>query len=545
MAETIEKILEDINADKNGIFLPYIQRDFVWDKERICNLLDSLMRRYPIGSILAWETKKAINYRRFVRHYAQDYDFDENILVGQEGATRRYILDGQQRLQSLYIVRYGSYDDEVVFFDLSSRPDGEFGYVFEFKKPDFKQVGWINVQKFLEREEKDPSLITTSLKEDGTIPSHYTTAEQDRMGTNAMRLYMIFEVYKNLHMTTLTIKDGIDIGDIAEVFVRINSEGVVLEKADLLMALIKSEWADAGDVFKRLNDTVISMGYTKNPKDFVLRACLTLLTREPGGKGDAKELADPKIHDLLRAKFKEISLAICDVLRFIADFHFIHSQHVPTFNPVLILIAYRYTHTQQAWENIKNKAKSFLFLTFLSKALAKPTNKLMKDLLAYAMDNADFNIEKIKEIFHANEKDIDVNIDALLDISMTDSLADLVLHLFYMNKHSSFNPDTMVAKDHIFPQAPLSKVKKSGKIAYKTSLRNSILNCELLTPKDNLMKSDTLPDKYLASCTDAYLTLHGIPRDPKLWDMNRYEDFLQQRRAMFSTEISQSLSGLY
>ena len=434
----------------------------------------------------------------------------------------------------------------MVFFNLASDPDGEFGYVFEFKKPEFAQAGWINVQEFLNEKHKDLSLITTSLQEKGIIPSHYTPAMQSRMGANAFKLYTTFKVNEPLQINTLTADDGVDVDDIAEVFVRINSGGVILEKADLLMALIKSEWTDAGEEFKRLHDTVIAMGYTKNPKDFVLRACLTLITGEPGGgKSDAKEFADPKIHDQLRTKVKDISVAICDVLRFIAEFPFLHSQAVPTFNPVLILIAFRYKHTPEKWENTKDKAKSFLFASFLSKAFVKPTNKFMKELLANVMNSADFDLEAIKNICHANERELAINRNALLDISMNDSLADLVLHLFYTTKFKhGFDPNTMIAKDHIFPQSQLSKVRKSGKLAYKASLRNSILNCELLTPKDNLMKSDTLPDVYLSSCDGTYFDLHGIPIDPKLWDMNRYEDFLANRRAIMSTEIGITLDGL-
>lgn len=51
--KTIAEVLDRINADGDGgIFLPYIQRDFVWREERIYSLLDSLMRGYPIGTIL-------------------------------------------------------------------------------------------------------------------------------------------------------------------------------------------------------------------------------------------------------------------------------------------------------------------------------------------------------------------------------------------------------------------------------------------------------------------------------------------------------------
>ena len=113
-SSTITDIVSRIK--NNGILLPYIQRDFVWDKERICSLLDSLMRGYPIGDILIWETKRPVNYREF------ELDYNSNINNngfttgdGNNPITKQYVLDGQQRLQSLYIAMCGSYDGDMLF----------------------------------------------------------------------------------------------------------------------------------------------------------------------------------------------------------------------------------------------------------------------------------------------------------------------------------------------------------------------------------------------------------------------------------------------
>ena len=448
--ETIENVLKNINQDNNGgVFLPYIQRDFVWEKERIYRLLDSLMRRYPIGTILAWETNEEVNYRPFIKDYHRAYDFDEDIRNSKDGVSRRYILDGQQRLQSLYIARYGSYDKDMLFFDLASDPDGEFGYVFDFRPEKPQQGAWLNVKKFLDTPYKMASSIPTALMKKGIIPSHFNEEVQERMGQNAMQLYSVFKTFANIPLQTLSVDDGIGLDDIAEVFVRTNSEGVVLEKVDLLMALIKGQWADATGEFNRLNETVLAMGY-KKPKDFILRACLAMLSGNPGGgRNDARQFASSEIQEALRTGFKEIGAAICDVLRFIADFSFIRSRNVPSFNPVLVLICYRYAHPGE-WENIKAQARIFLFGAFLSKALNKPSQALMRALIGYAMQNPAFDIGALERICQENGRNLSVNIDNILDISMRDPLADLALHLFYMGE-AGYHPNEMTAKDHIFP----------------------------------------------------------------------------------------------
>lgn len=545
--ETIENVLKNINQDNNGgIFLPSIQRDFVWEKERIYRLLDSFMRRYPIGTILAWETKEKIRYRPFIENYHKAYDFDADIRNSEDGVSRRYILDGQQRLQSLYIARCGSYDKDVLFFDLASDPDGEFGYVFDFKPEKPQQGTWLNVKRFLDTPYKMASSIPAALMKKGVIPSHFNEEAKARMGQNAMQLYSIFKTFANIPLQTLSVDDGIGLDDIAEVFVRTNSEGVVLEKIDLLMALIKGEWADASGKFNRLNETVLAMGY-KKPKDFILRACLAMLSGNPGGgRNDARLFAAPEIQIALREKFSEIGAAICDVLRFIADFSFIRSQNVPSLNPVLVLICYRYAHPEE-WKTIGSKAKTFLFGAFLSKALNKPSQALMRALLGYAVRDSAFDITRIETICRDNGRELSVNLDDILDISMKDSLADLVLHLFYMGKPGYF-PGKMTAKDHIFPDSRLKKIREDGRLKYLQDARDCILNCELLDPQDNLTKGDSLPEKYLAQCNDDYLRLHGIPSpeegEPNIWEMRSYDQFLGKRRAIWAVRLSQNLQGL-
>lgn len=95
---SIINLLEQIKNEE--IVLPAIQREFVWDKEKIEKLLDSIMRGYPIGIILLWETYNNIQYRSFVTDYKSDslYTFHDN----KQQKRLRLVLDGQQRLQSLY-----------------------------------------------------------------------------------------------------------------------------------------------------------------------------------------------------------------------------------------------------------------------------------------------------------------------------------------------------------------------------------------------------------------------------------------------------------
>src|SRR5450759_1613378 len=112
-------ILNEINEDQ--VVMPAIQRDFVWPEEKILRLLDSIMRGYPIGIVLLWETYNDIQYRPFQR------DFRPGVLFTyRDNATNkklRLVLDGQQRLQSLFIALYGSIEGKYCLLYTSDAAD--------------------------------------------------------------------------------------------------------------------------------------------------------------------------------------------------------------------------------------------------------------------------------------------------------------------------------------------------------------------------------------------------------------------------------------
>jgi uncharacterized protein with ParB-like and HNH nuclease domain len=95
------RLIEEINT---SLFLPHIQRPFVWSEEQIEKLFDSLMRNYPIQTLLFWRTADQIKARKFMPEIDWDADLHTfyDSVVSQQGKTKTFVLDGQQRLQSLY-----------------------------------------------------------------------------------------------------------------------------------------------------------------------------------------------------------------------------------------------------------------------------------------------------------------------------------------------------------------------------------------------------------------------------------------------------------
>jgi len=103
---SVKEAVEKINATSNGWFLPAVQRPYVWgsryeSEKYICRLFDSILRGYPIGTLIVWNTEKEIPYREFMHNY-KDNDippFSDKSLWKRE--DKWLVYDGQQRLQTL------------------------------------------------------------------------------------------------------------------------------------------------------------------------------------------------------------------------------------------------------------------------------------------------------------------------------------------------------------------------------------------------------------------------------------------------------------
>ncbi len=113
---TIMGLLNQISNEE--IVLPAIQRDFVWTQGQTGTLLDSIMRGYPIGIALLWETYNDIQFRLFERDFRRGtlHSYHDN----PDHRRLRVVLDGQQRLQSLYIALCGPRDGLSTYFNVLS-----------------------------------------------------------------------------------------------------------------------------------------------------------------------------------------------------------------------------------------------------------------------------------------------------------------------------------------------------------------------------------------------------------------------------------------
>ena len=290
---TIKEALDNIAAQE--YVLPAIQREFVWSKEQICGLFDSLMQGYPLGELLFWriEPQHAAEYRYygFVREYHQrnaPHCPDLGVLRDRPLTA---VLDGQQRLTAFNIGLRGSmavklpykhannleaYPRRVLALDLLANTErDELGNRYTFHFVDETMIGrqnnslWFKVSDILAMQ-TGPAMLNWLLTK----------------GLNNRQQILAFETLDRLHRVVHVLptvsyyeESNQDIEHVLNIFIRRNSGGTVLAYSDLLLSVAVSLF-DNLDARKEVHQLVddlnrIGPGFGLS-KDFVLKAGLML-----------------------------------------------------------------------------------------------------------------------------------------------------------------------------------------------------------------------------------------------------------------------------
>ncbi|MBC8262506.1 MAG: DUF262 domain-containing protein, partial [Anaerolineales bacterium] len=271
------------------LVLPAIQRDFVWSPDRIYRFLDSLMRGYPIGTLLFWNTKQRVQYREFTADHTDNLRYTFHIK--EEGKRGTMVLDGQQRLQLLYLSLHGSLHGQQLHFNVLTGNDTEDASEAKY------HFGFLSDKKAVERNAQHKGhqlwVPLTEIYQVMNIPQRVHLVEEyhaqaglDRPSEASHRLIQNVEVaYSKLKAEQILSHYTIDpnygedlsptpINEILEIFVRINSGGQVLSKSDLMFSLLQLGWEDAADSIDDLLDELNDIGSFDFDKDFVLRCAL-------------------------------------------------------------------------------------------------------------------------------------------------------------------------------------------------------------------------------------------------------------------------------
>jgi len=287
---SVKDAVNNINNSANGWFLPNTQRQYVWGSRYenelyICKLFDSLLRGYPIGGLILWNTPVEIPYREFMG----DYVFGETSKIVDKGVWKRknkgLVYDGQQRLQTLYSCLKYTFNNKTLVYNLLYDLDNEesetdeTGFTFVAKNSEVEQYQ-------IRMNELFCKIATTEekIKLRNTIKKKCSHSAEDEIliEKNFESLWKIFVETETKSLAYFPVRE-IDDRKVNDIFQRLNTGGIPLTQAELLLSRIKED-KDSYDFEEQLQEVskliydVTGKGYLFDP--YSILQTLNLLVKE-------------------------------------------------------------------------------------------------------------------------------------------------------------------------------------------------------------------------------------------------------------------------
>lgn len=545
--QTLRKIVGYLNNpdEDGGFWLPNIQRPFVWSEEQICRLFDSILREYPISTLLVWKTTSSIRRRKFIDNWTSSLRLS-SFYVPEDSKKKSLVLDGQQRLQSLYIGLCGSYEGKELHFDVlsgsSALPD-DIKYRFEFKVSASANFPWIKFKDLVFTTWKKRDLMQSIESKAGRI---LVDNEKNRLEDN---LDLIDRTFKMDEAVTYQELDSIDNpalyteDDVVEVFIRANSGGTKLEKSDLLFSLLNASWDVADKQMEELLDDLNRHGFSFD-RDFVLKTCLVLL--DQGAQYEVSKFRKPGVREAIEAQWDKLSDSIRAVADFVRSKTYIQcDKALPSYIALIPLVYIRH-HFTNAWASATN-VENFLVRTLLAGAFSGQSDRILDALVKRFKELERFDADEGFAIIRSQNRSLEITHDRFFEMGYGSKNIHLILNLWYpVFSHVPAYDNNLPQVDHIFPQSRLKAIKvtnpETGRpvMLYRDDARNQLANCMLLTRAENGAggKGDIIPEEWFAGKSSDYLKLHLIPEDPVLWKMDRYDDFIAARKALIADRFA-------
>lgn len=245
---SVREVVDKINSNNNGWFLPPIQRQYVWgsryeSEKYISKLFDSLLRRYPIGELIVWNNKNEMPYREFLTDYHND-DISNEVEKGKWTRVDKWLVyDGQQRLQTLFSCLKYSINDRVLtynlLFDTKKISDDRDSVGFDFcDKNEELPPNIIRMNELFVKLDNEKTTYRKSIIAKLNNIKELNEEEEKLIDDNIDLLWDIF-VRKEIKTIAFYPVDATDETTVNEIFQRLNTGGIPLAQSEILWSRIK------------------------------------------------------------------------------------------------------------------------------------------------------------------------------------------------------------------------------------------------------------------------------------------------------------------
>ncbi len=522
----ISTILDHI--DSGHMALPEFQRGYVWNRDQVRGLFDSLYRRHPVGGLLVWATEsKGAAHRG-----------DGPLAAG----VVKLLLDGQQRMTSLYGVVRGQ---PPKFFDGNARAFTGLRFHLEKEQFAFYQPVkmkddplWIDVTELMRQGSAVLGELIARLSADPVLAP--------RVGDYAARLSQLLGISEiDLHVEEITGEDK-TLEVVVDIFNRVNSGGTKLSKGDLALARICADWPEGRERMKEELKRWAGADYHFN-LDWLLRSVNTVLT------GEAKfqylhDKSAQEVQEALKRTVKYIDTA----LNLIGGRLGLDHDRV-LFGRFAFPVIVRFLDDLNG--RLDEVTRDRLLFWFVQAGMwgrfSGSTESMIDQDLA-ALEGPEGGLDRLLEqlrLWHGGMRVEPAHFTGW-------SLGARFYPVLYMItrigeardwgtglplKANMLGKMSKLEVHHIFPKAQLYKYK------YKRPEVNALANYCFLTKDTNLSISDRLPEQYFPEVEEAHpgaLASQWIPMEPVLWKIENYRDFLEARKVLLAKEVNHVLESL-
>lgn len=581
----IAQAIHDIDSKK--YFLPSIQREFVWGTAQIEKLFDSIMRDYPINSFLFWKVDKSNTSKYKFYEFLRDYHEKDSRHNPKASLNRSdditAILDGQQRMTSLYIGLKGTYAYKIphkrwdnpqaypkrkLYLNLIGpaveRDDFMYDFLFltEEEVADYyknenevgkKEYYWFPVGEILNFDEEgdlNEYLIENDLN---ILPK-----EQAKFANRT--IFRLFDAIHRKGTISYYLEESQELDKVLNIFIRVNSGGTQLSYSDLLLSVATAQWEkkDAREEINEVVDDINEIGRGFNiSKDLLLKASL-VLTDCPDirFKVDNFERRNMLV---IEKEWDKIATSMRLAVELVASFGF-NRDNLTSNNP-LIPIAYyinkignpeKFVESSKYAKDRMNIKKWFIASILRRVFSYSSSDLILKQICDVIAKNHDrFPINQIYEKFHKSNRDLTFDDDSVRDLLYTKyGSGDVLMLMSILYPWADLKNNFHI--DHIHPKSMFTrkKLKKAGvseeDMEFCLTNYNFIGNLQLLESTPNEEKKAMLFGKWIDkhySDQDQrkdYMKKNNIPDVD--FGLDNFVEFFEEREKMLFKALKKALA---
>jgi uncharacterized protein with ParB-like and HNH nuclease domain len=563
---SIKKLVKGINEE---YVLPDIQRPFVWgnDKnkfeDKVCSLFDSIMKKYPIGTFLFWKINEdnLKKYNLKLLKFINISNEEKNSEFEASEKTYNLVLDGQQRMTIFNLVFKGNFKDTYrkkernrnlylnIFKDYKETKNYEFKF-FENEKGEYfqeKNELWFSVKTIF-----NLSLLS---EKKGELVNEYSL-EKEKELIIEKNLEILKNGVNEENLSYYEIGEDVKDEEALEIFIRVNSKGMVLSYSDLLFSKITQFWKtdnsieNARDLFYIFLKGDDVKGEEKGinrygegfdfDNDFILKTALVLIESEI--KYNLKNFTEENIKKI-KTNWDGIKNSIKIIIEFLVKIGINNKKLLRSKNSIIPLIYYIFSNNSinpiELNSKYREPMEKYIYTILLNGVFGGQTDQLLNDCRTIIKENKDPTfplnnlINKLKQ--KRNIKKGEELRDLINEIKYNTDKGKIILSILYGNEM-----DKEYQEDHLFPQT------KTKKLIDK-NLVDNIANIQILK-NENQKKSDKEFKVYreeIIKTVPEYDILNFIPKiDEELKDytIEYFEIFLEKRKVLIFEKIKEYFS---